>query len=84
MNEEDQCVSTNDRTVGEIVVDLKTNLAIADDRGISISISTQRNGCVVVFVPEECVESSLSCIHCVIKHAVHVARMGSTLPGTTK
>ena len=82
MNEEDQRESTTDRTVGNSI-DGETNLAVADDKAASISITAPKNGCIVIFVPEECVESSLSCIRSIIKHALHVARMDSSLTGTT-
>ena len=44
--------------------------------------SAPKNGCVVVFVAEECIDMSLSSIRGLIKHALHVARMGVSLEAT--
>jgi hypothetical protein len=44
-----------------------------------------KNGCIVLFVAEECLDASLSSIRSLVKHALHVARkdLNSTVAKTT-
>ena len=72
---EDQPESSIDRNVGGSG-NAETNFAVAT--------APPKNGCIVIFVSEECVETSLSCIRSVIKHALQVARKDSSLTGITK
>ena len=72
----ERCDDQRDANIDPIenVANTDENATNVHDNGVARPTATPPNGCIVVYVPEECLDMSLSCIRSVVKHALQVAR----------